>query len=164
MPTGATGTYPLSEVMIDRFAYSYSLGYLTKDEELELISNIDVYEEPDVEQQSTPEEIVRLRDEVRKVYVSDSVREYIVSLVNYIRGQEEVLIGPSPRASIWLYKGSRALAFMDGMDFVIPDHIKYLAPFVLGHRIRIKPEYEAEGVRPIDLVSRALKEVEVPKI
>ena len=164
IPAGAEGTYPLTPVLIDRFAYSYKLSYLKPSEEMEVLLRIDDIDEARIDSLLTPSDVIEMQRRVKEVHVAPGIRKYIVDLVNYIRGSEEVLLGPSPRASIWLYRGSRALAFINNMDYVIPDHVKHLAPYTLYHRIILKPEYEAEGVDPSNIVSRALKEVEVPKI
>lgn len=164
MPVGSEGTYPLTPVLIDRFAYSCRLSYLEPSVEMELLSRIDSIDEARIDSILSPKDIGEMQKMVRGVHVAPSIRKYIVDIVNSIRNSEEVLLGPSPRASIWLYKGSRALAFINGMDYVIPDHIKYLAPYTLYHRIVLKPEYQAEGVDPSSIISRVLGEVEVPKI
>jgi len=96
--------------------------------------------------------------------VSEKVRDYIISLVNCARQDPDVLIGPSPRASISLYKGSRALAFLQERDFVIPDDVKKLVLPAFEHRTRVKPEAEMEDVTSRIVVDRVLKEVPVPKI
>jgi MoxR-like ATPase len=83
--------------------------------------------------------------------------------VKFVRQQDEVLLPPSPRASIWLYRGSRAMACIEGESYVVPDYVKWLARYVLLHRIVIKPSYQVEGVKPMDIVERALQSVEVPK-
>ncbi len=174
MPVGTEGTYPLTPVLVDRFAYGYQTSY--PDEELEAIivevsdAVESVLEEPLGEAPSklrpavSQEEILRASEHVRKVYVSQKVTRYIVSLVGFIRRSSEVLLGPSPRASIWLYRGARALAFLEGRGFVIPDDVKAIARYVLAHRIILKPESLSEGVSPLDVVEKALKSVEVPKV
>jgi MoxR-like ATPase len=162
-PYGGEGTYPLTDVFVDRFAYKVRVEYPTVAEELEIITRIDELERPEIRQVLTPEEVTALVESVKKVRVSDAVKRYILDLVNTIRSMKEVRLGPSPRASIWLYKGGRALAYIEGRSYVIPDDIKALARPVLEHRIRIKPEYEADGVLPETLIKRALETVEVPK-
>ena len=164
IPVGGEGTYPLTPVLVDRFAYSYRLMYLDPKAEVQIIVKSDIIEDAKLNALLTPREVIEMQELVRKIYVSDKVKDYIVNLVDYIRGCEEVLLGPSPRASIWLCRGSRALAFINGMDYVIPDHVKSLAHYVLDHRIVLKPTYEAEGVKSYDIVERALREIEVPKI
>lgn len=164
MPYGAAGTYPLAEVQVDRFMFRAWSGYPTKEEEEMVVGKIDYIEEPDVSVVSRPEDVLSLQRLVRKVHVSERVRRYIVDLVGCIRQDPDVLIGPSPRASIALYKGSRALAFLQRRDYVIPDDVKRLAPQALEHRIRVKPEAEMEDVTPKAIVERALKETPVPKV
>jgi len=164
MPYGAAGTYPLAEVQVDRFMFRAWSGYPTKEEEEEVIGKIDYIEEPDVSVVARLEDVLSLQRLVKKVYVSEKVRKYIVDLVTHVRLDPDVLIGPSPRASIALYKGSRALAFLNQRDYVIPDDVKKLAFQALEHRIRVKPEAEIEDVTPKSIVERALKETPVPKI
>ncbi|MHC1628895.1 MAG: AAA family ATPase [Candidatus Nezhaarchaeales archaeon] len=163
VPTGGEGTYPLTDVQLDRFAYRVEVGYPSMDEEIEVLDRIDAIDEMEVSSVASPEILASVIDEVKKVKVSDAVKRYIVNLVDKIRSYEEIRWGPSPRASIWLYKGSRSLAFMLGRDYVIPDDVKAIAPLVLPHRIRLKPEYEVEGYTPRKIIDRALQEVEVPK-
>jgi len=163
IPYGGAGTYPLTEVQLDRFAYRLRLDYPTWEEEVKVVSKIDEIEKFDIKPVASPKDLYSLVESARKIHVSDPVKKYIVEIVNRLRKPEEVMLGPSPRGTIWLYKGSRALAYMNGREYVIPDDVKALAPSVLSHRIRIKPEYEVEGLNPEQLLARVLEEVEVPK-
>ena len=164
MPVGSEGTYSLTPVLIDRFAYSYITRYLEgEDEEMRIVLKAEEIERLGTINSVELETVERACEECSKIYVSDNVLKYIVKLVKFVRQQDEVLLPPSPRASIWLYRGSRALAYIEGEEFVVPDHVKWLARYVLQHRIVIKPSYQAEGVRPVDIVERALQRVEVPK-
>ena len=158
-----SGTYLLTEVQKDRFAYRIDVGYPDEGEEAEIISRIDELERPEARTVSSPEEVSLMIEEVKKVKVSEPVKGYIVKLVKAARGRGELIERPGPRASIWLYKGARALAYIRGRDYVLPDDVKELAPKVLSHRVRVKPEYEAEGLRREDVVRDILEEVEVPK-
>jgi len=162
MPYGGEGTYPLTDVQLDRFAYSVNISYPERSEELEIIARIDELEHPSVKPATSPSELELIIEQVKAIEVSEPVKKYILDLVSNLRSSEEVSAGPGPRASIWLYKGSRAAAFFDGRSYAIPDDVKKLAVPVLGHRIKIKPEYIADGVTARDLVLRALEEVEVP--
>jgi MoxR-like ATPase len=161
---GAEGTYPLTEVQVDRFMFRLWCGYPDTREEEEVIRRIDYLDVPDAKIVATTEEIAVLQRAARGVYVSPEVVQYMVALVSQIRGDEDVLMGPSPRASIALYKGSRALALLDGRDFVLPDDVKRLATPSLAHRIRLKAEAEVEDVTPVPIVERALEGVPVPKV
>ncbi len=163
-PGAQEGTFPLPLLTRDRFAYNYQAGLPSPREEVEILDRVDMIEEVIVTPVLTPNDILVIRDIVRKtVYVSDKVKKYIVDIVNTVRRAEELSIGPSPRASIWLMRGSRVLAFLEGLDYVAPDHVKSLALNVITHRIQVKPEFEVEGVKPSDIVTRVLREVEVPK-
>ena len=162
LPYGGEGTYPLTDVQMDRFGYSVNIGYPRKSEELEIITRIDELEHPRVRQVASPEEIETLIEYVKTVNVSEPVKRYILDLVESLRNSEELLTGPGPRASIWLYKGSRAFAFLEGRSYVIPDDVKRLAVNVLAHRVKLKPEYLADNITPRDVILRVLDEVEVP--
>jgi MoxR-like ATPase len=163
LPYGGEGTYPLTDVQRDRFAYSVEVSYPSREQELAIISSIDFIEKPRVSQVVSASEVVKLIDSVVRVKVSERVKNYILDIVARVRGFDEVSSGPGPRASIWLLKGSRALAFLEGRDYVIPDDVKKLAYYVLPHRIKIKLEYQADNISPLSIVEKALKEVEVPK-
>ena len=164
VPVGSEGTFPLTPVQVDRFAYYYSVSYPAHEEEMKIISRIDSIEDASLNPIVSPEEIMKVQDEIAWVFISERVKKYIVDLVNFIRSQNEVLMGPSPRASIWLYKGSRALAYIEGKEFVSPDHVKAISRYVPLKRIMLKPEYEVEGLTSMDVIKRALESVEVPKV
>lgn len=163
LPYGGEGTYPLTDVQRDRFAYSVEVSYPSREEELAIISSIDFIEKPRVSQVVSASELVKLIESVVRVKVSERIKNYILDIVARVRGFDEVSSGPGPRASIWLLKGSRALAFLEGRDYVIPDDVKKLAYHVLPHRIKVKLEYQADNISPLSIVEKALKEVEVPK-
>jgi MoxR-like ATPase len=164
LPYGSEGTYPLTEVQADRFMLRVWSDYLSKEDEEKVISRLDYIEEPDIKAVSSLKEITNLQSAVKKVHVSDEVREYIVSLVRFAREDPDNLSGPSTRTSVSFYKGARAFAFLHGRDYVLPDDVKKLAVPVMIHRLRIKPEAEMENVKPIHIVERVLKSVAVPKI
>jgi MoxR-like ATPase len=161
---GHEGTYPFTEVQIDRFMLRIWSGHASKQEEIDIVSNIDYIDTPDIHPVTTPEEIVALRNAVKKVHVSPEVIDYIVTLVEWLRQSPDIQLGPSARASIALLKCSRSLAFLNGRDFVIPDDVKRLAYPVMEHRILIKTETEMEDIAPRDIIERALKAIPVPKV
>jgi MoxR-like ATPase len=166
MPTGTEGTYPLTPTLLDRFSYYYVTRYFNDEEaERAVVLKAEEIEGGDLRERGTfsLELLEEASREVSRVYVSDRVLRYIARLVLFLRNREEVLVPPSPRASIWLYRGSRALAYLEGLDYVVPDHVKWLARYVLTHRVHVKPEYQVGGVRPLDLVELAIRSVEVPK-
>ena len=160
---GSAGTYPLSEVQSDRFAFSVEMNYPSIADEKTILSRIDQIESNKCERVLTSDSIVSSIERVREVYVSDAVKDYTVSLSNYLRNSDKVKTPPSTRASIALHKGARAKAFLEGRDHTIPDDIKFLAPFVFEHRIYLKPEAITEDITSSNLISQMLAEVPVPK-
>lgn len=164
IPYGGAGTYPLTVVQVDRFLLRAWSGFPPEEEEKEVISNIDSIEERKTEAITQPQEVSELRQAAKNIHLSEKVRDYIISLVRRVRENPDVLEGPSPRASIALYKTSRALALLKQRDFVIPDDVKRLFIPALDHRVRIKPEAEMEEVTAGDILEKALTEVPVPKL
>ena len=163
VPFGAPGTYPLSEVQADRFSFSLLLGYPSFEEEMKLVGSIDRIEGSRCSQVMSTKEVLRTVDAGRKVFVSDPVQRYVVSLVEHLRESPMLRIKPSARASIALLKGGRALALLEGRDHVLPDDVKFLAPFVLQHRAFLTAEAISEDVNPESLLAEALEKVPVPK-
>ncbi len=164
LPYGSEGTYPLTEVQSDRFMFRVWSGYLSKEDEQKVVSRVDQIENPKITPVASLANIVELQQLVKRVHVSEKVGAYIVTLVNGFREDPDVLLGPSTRASVALFKGSRALAFLQGRDYVLPDDVKRLALPVIVHRIRVKPEAEMDDVTPKTVVGRVLSAVPVPKI
>ena len=164
VPTGAEGTYPLTDVQIDRFLLMTRSEYPTRDEEKRIISEIDRIDEPDTKVVTSLNEILHLQALAKKVHVSPDLVEYVTALVSTVRTDPDVAWGPSVRASIALYKCSRVLALLDGRDFVIPDDIKGLAFNSIEHRVRVKPESEMDEITPHVVVQRALDKIPVPRL
>ncbi len=162
--SGSEGTYPLTDVQIDRFLLRALSEYSSKEEEKQIISNIDRIDEPDIKAITTLDEIGELRGLAKKVYVSPDIIEYVVSIIELLRHDHDVLSGPSSRCGIALYKCSRALALLDGRDFVIPDDVKHLIIPAAEHRIKVKPEAEMDDVTPRVILERVLEQVAPPKL
>ena len=163
VPFGGPGTYPLSEVQADRFAFSLMFEYSTFEEEMKIIGSIDAIESAKCAQVISAKEVLKTMDAARRVHVSDPARRYIVSLVGHLRESSAFRIKPSARATIALLKGARALALVDERDHVIPDDVKFLFPFVLQHRAFLTAEAISEEVTPESLIAEALDKVPVPK-
>ncbi|MDD5190269.1 MAG: MoxR family ATPase [Dehalococcoidales bacterium] len=164
VPIGGEGTYPLTDVQVDRFLLKATSVYPTREEEKSIIGNIDKIDEPMIKPVTSPEEIIRLQKLVREVFVSPDIAEYIVELISALRADPDVLWGPSVRSGISLYKCARVLALLDGRDFVIPDDIKNLAMQAIEHRLRVKPESEIDNITAEIVVKRVLEKTPVPKI
>ncbi len=164
LPYGSEGTYPLTEVQSDRFMFRVWSDYLSKEDEQKVIAQVDYIEQPGLKPVVSLEEIIQVQDVIKKVHVSDEVTAYIIGLVQQTRRDPDVVSGPSTRASVAFFKGSRTLAYLEGRDYVLPDDVKRLAKPVLSHRIRVKPEAEMDNVTPQAVVDRVLNAVPVPKI
>jgi MoxR-like ATPase len=163
MPYGSAGTYPLTEVQIDRFAYKIKVSHTMPEEEIQILEKIDYIETEPVKQVATKEEILKLIEEAKKVYVSEAVKKYIVDLVTSLRNNHNILEeGPSTRASIWMMKASRAYALINGRNYVIPDDVKTVAPHVLRHRIQLRKEV-IEEINEEKIIQETLLITPVPK-
>jgi MoxR-like ATPase len=162
-PFGGEGTYPLAGVQTDRFAFRAWSDHPERSEEVAVIGRIDDLEDPHVQPAVTPDEVLALRKAIQGVHVGSEVKSYIVELVDRLRRHPDLSMGPSPRGSIALYKGSRVLALLDGRHYTVPDDVKALAVPALVHRIRLRTEVELDGVAPESVVQRAVEQTAVPK-
>ncbi len=161
--SGGDGTYPLTDVQIDRFMLRVWSEHPTKEEEKEIIARIDQIDEPCIRPVTSLAEIAALQQLAKRVHVSPAVIDYTVSIIDHLRTDPDVLIGPSTRAGIALFKCARVLAMLGERDFVLPDDIKHLVPLALEHRLKVKPEVEMDDVTPRAVVERALESTPVPK-
>ncbi len=145
-PIEYEGTFPLPEAQLDRFLMRLSMGYLPVAQERQLLTNLR-REHPitQVRQVADSERLLELQRLVWDVHVDESLQDYIVRLVAATRDSTDLALGASPRASLALFKTAQALAALRGRDHVIPDDVKYLAPFTLTHRLIVKPESELRG-------------------
>jgi len=162
-PYEIAGTYPLSEVQIDRFALKIEVTYPNPQEEIEIISKINHIERAEIQPVTTPQQIAQLIEQTRKIHVAENLKQYIVNIINNIRSNPYVKMGPSPRASIWLMKGARALALLNKRNYITPDDIKKLAPLAISHRIILTTEAETEEITPQQIIQETLKQTPVPK-
>jgi MoxR-like ATPase len=170
-PIEQEGTYPLPEAQLDRFLFKILIDYPSSDEERRVLEYHLAESFPAPRQATSLEELHELEGVVREVYVDERIKNYIVNLVTASRQPAEVglgdlvpliAFGASPRASIALAVGSRALALVRGRSFVTPEDIKELAPAVLRHRLVLTYEAEAEGATVEEITERILLAVEVP--
>lgn len=161
-PVEYEGTFPLPEAQLDRFSVKLSIGYANSAEEIKMLSSQQKSHPIDsIKPVAEKEEIKKAFDEIKNVTVSDNIKEYIVNIVNETRDHKDILVGASPRGSINLMNLSRAVAAMEGRDFVIPDDIKELSEYVLGHRIMLTAEARLKRVNVSETVKRILHNVKV---
>ena len=162
-PVEFRGTYPLPEAQMDRFAMCLSLGYVDVATEVAVLTAQEL-EHPLAQAQAvaTRDEILALRNAVRRVRMADEIKHYVVELVRRTRVAPQVLLGCGPRASIALVQSAKALALVDGQDFVAPEHIQELAVDVLAHRIVLDPQARFGGAAGTTLVEELVRATAVP--
>lgn len=162
-PLESHGTYPLPEGQLDRFLVSLSLGYPDEEAEKEVVA-MQLIEHPinSLKPVVNLEGIIEEQRKVREVKVDQSLFDYAVSIVRKTREISEANLGVSPRGSISLIRVAQANAYCQGRDFVLPDDIKLVAPYVLSHRLFLKQTFANNNKLASDLIKEILKEVEVP--
>ncbi|WP_222928524.1 AAA family ATPase [Sutcliffiella horikoshii] len=162
-PIEYEGTYPLPEAQLDRFLFKMNMGYPSPQEEVNILHTTEK-KQPINELQSviTLEELQEMQKQVKEVHVDVTVKEYIVDLVNRTRTHQSVYLGASPRGSVALMKAAQAYAFIHGRDYVLPDDIQYLAPYVLPHRIILKSEAKFEGMTAEQVVKKVIDRTPIP--
>ena len=162
-PIELEGTFPLPEAQLDRFLMKLTMGYPTEQEENDILLRFERRDPLDtLEQVVAPEEIIAMQDQVRQIRVEESVRQYIVGISRATRTHEDIELGASPRATMALYRTCQALAAIHGRDFVLPDDVKMMAPFVLTHRLVINPQTRLRGRQPEDIIRDVVSTVAVP--
>jgi MoxR-like ATPase len=162
-PIELEGTFPLPEAQIDRFLVRLSIGYPNEEEESDILLRFE-REDPleTLEAVVNSGTIQEMQRQVRNIKIEASVREYVVKVARATRGHKEVDLGVSPRGTMALYRTSQALAALRGRSFVLPDDVKFLAPYVLTHRILINPQTRLRGRRPEEVVAEIVNTVPVP--
>ncbi|WP_396953994.1 AAA family ATPase [Neobacillus niacini] len=162
-PIEYEGTYPLPEAQLDRFLLKMKMGYPDIQEEIEVLNR--AQKTPPIEDLQPVidlDGLIGLQQEVKEVFVDDTIKRYIVDIVNGTRGHGSVYLGASPRGSIALMKAAQAYAYVNNRDYVLPDDVQYLAPYVLSHRIILKSEAKFEGISAEEVVNRVVARVPVP--
>lgn len=162
-PVEFRGTYPLPEAQMDRFAMEFTLGYVSRAEEVAILT-AHQHKQPldDLVPCATLDDVLLLKQVVEEVRISEELKHYIVSLVSATRNTPGVQLGASPRASIALMKAAQALALFDGIDFVSPEQIQELAGPVIAHRLVMEPQARFSGQTPKAVVDEVLKKTRVP--
>jgi MoxR-like ATPase len=169
-PIEFEGTYPLPEAQKDRFMLKINMTWPERDEELLLAERMLGTESPeatlargDVQPVLTPADLAALKASLQTVVARAELVRYLVDVVRRTRTHESVLVGAGPRATQSLLLASRALAALDGRDFVTPDDVRTVAMPVLEHRLVLRPESEVEGVPVSEVVAGILREIPVPR-
>jgi MoxR-like ATPase len=162
-PVELEGTFPLPEAQLDRFLMKVAIGYPTAVEENDILLRFERQDPLEtLEKVIEPEEILAMQTEVRNVRVEESVRQYVVNVCRATRQHEDIELGASPRATMALYQSAKARAAVHGRDFVLPDDVKILAPFVLTHRLVVNPQTRLRGRQTADIIRDVVATVAVP--
>ena len=166
-PVEQEGTYRLPEAQLDRFMMKVNMGYPSYDEEVKILerhqSNSSLVKLNDIEPILSVEQLLQLRTYLDKVVVDKSLLNYIAQITQQTRLSKAIQLGASPRASIYILKGAKAYALLQGRDFVTPDDIKTIVPPVLEHRLIITADAEMQGFTIEKLAQALLDKIEVPK-
>lgn len=166
-PVEQEGTYRLPEAQLDRFLFKLRVGYPTLAEEVQILqghhAGFGSTALDSVQPILSAADLGALRAQVRQQRVEPNILEYIAKLVGQTRAHRSLYLGASPRASLALLNGAKALAALRGRDFVTPEDVQFLAPSVLRHRILLTPEREMEGGTPDEVVQQIVQSVEVPR-
>ena len=166
-PVEHEGTYRLPEAQLDRFLMKITMGYPSVEEEVEILNRHNARSNfsrlDDVQPVITKDELLGLRDMLDSVVVDASLLRYIAQIVAESRESRALYVGCSPRASVAMLQCAKAYALLQGRDFVTPDDIKTVAPYVMQHRLQLTAETEMEGFTPLDVARKLIEKVEVPK-
>lgn len=162
-PIEYEGTFPLPEAQLDRFLLKIQLGYPGFDEELAIVSSQEQSHPIEtLEAVTDAKEIIEIQESVKRVYVDNLIRQYIVILVEATRTHPDVTLGASPRGSLALFRGIQAMALIRGRDYTLPDDVKELVEPIIGHRIIVSAAARMKGILSSDVVAQIVDDTSVP--
>lgn len=166
-PIEQEGTYHLPEAQLDRFLFKINVTYPTLHQEFQILMN---HHQSNLENMMnlvhpviSSQQMAALKLQVRSIHIDDKLISFITSIVAKTRNHKSIYLGASPRASIGILNSSKALAAMNGRDFVTPDDIIYVTPAVLRHRIVLTPEKEMEGTSTDEVITQIVQGIDVPR-
>jgi MoxR-like ATPase len=166
-PIEQEGTYRLPEAQLDRFLFRLKLKYPTLDQEVQILrrfkDDFTLRVLDTVQAVVSREELKHCQELIEKIHIKDEIIEYIARLVDNTRNNGDLMLGASPRASLAIMRAAKAIAAMNGRDFVTPDDVRFVATPVLNHRIILTAERELEGVEVEDVIKEIAERVEVPR-
>jgi len=166
-PIEQEGTYALPEAQLDRFLMKITIDYPTLEQEIQLLhleqNNENTIKTTVLKSVITSEQLIDFQKLALKVMIEPQLLQFIAQIVNNTRNHNFLYLGASPRASIAILQTSKAFALIHGRDFVTPDDIKYVAYYVLNHRLILAPEREMEGMTIKDVVKQIIDTVEIPR-
>jgi MoxR-like ATPase len=162
-PVETQGTFPLPEAQLDRFLVKLNMGYPTIEEGKQIMQRF-ILNNPleELEVVCSKEELIEASKIIGKVYVSEDIQEYILKIVEGTLTHDSVLLGVSPRGSLAILKACQAYAALKGRNFVSPEDVKTLCPYVFGHRIILKDSIKFRGVTSLSIIDELLSTISVP--
>ncbi|MMZ44062.1 replication factor C small subunit [compost metagenome] len=162
-PIDFEGTYMLPEAQLDRFMLKISLGYPDLETERNMLLHHQTGQPADrLEAVAHMEQIADIQQEIRDIYMDEAVTSYLLDIVRATREHPSVLLGASPRAALAFVMAAKAYAFQDKRDYVLPDDVKALAPYVLTHRLLLRPESRLDSSNAQSVLQSVLRQVHVP--
>ena len=166
-PIEQEGTYALPEAQLDRFLFKINVPYPSLEEEINILENAhnrkDAFVLDSVVRVLNASEIAEYQHTIKRIIIENNLLKYIAAIVDNTRTNANLYLGASPRASLAIMNASKALAAINGRDFVTPEDIKKIAPSVLRHRIMLTPEREMEGITADKVVQQILETIEIPR-
>ena len=166
-PIEQEGTYRLPEAQLDRFLFKIKVSYPSLEEEIEILESKHRQKNKNLESLITSvlsaDQIANYQEVIKEIIIEDNLMKYIAGIVHNTRNNANLYLGASPRASIAIMDASKALAAINGRDFVTPDDIKKVATPVLGHRVILTPEREMEGFTPDKVIKQIMETIEIPR-
>jgi MoxR-like ATPase len=162
-PIEYEGTFPLPEAQLDRFMIRIKLGYPTPQEEMQML-DLQQYKHPlnDLQQVVSLDDLVMAQREVKKIYVADEIKRYIIEIVTATRNQPDIYLGASPRGALALYRVAQARAAVRGDDKVTPDDVKAMAEAALAHRVIVGPTARIKEITSRSIIQNLLNVIPVP--
>jgi len=162
-PIEFRGTYPLPEAQMDRFAMNLNLGYVSPDQEVDILSAQEIVHPLELISPCLAlHDVLVLKRAAKQIRISPELKRYVVDITRATRAAPGVQLGASPRASLALMKAAQALALFDGLEFVTPDQIQELAQPVIAHRLVLEPQAKFSGLTGRSIVQESLKKIPVP--
>ncbi|HLR63721.1 MAG TPA: MoxR family ATPase [Lentibacillus sp.] len=162
-PIEYEGTYPLPEAQLDRFILKMKLGYPSAEQEMRMLERTSKnHPIEEISAVMDRDELLAVQEEVKSVYIDRSVQQYIVRLATGTRNDSAIYLGVSPRGSIALMKAAKAYAYIYGRDYVLPDDVKYLAPFIMAHRIILNTEAKYDGLTTHSIIEHIVQNTHIP--
>jgi MoxR-like ATPase len=162
-PIEYEGTFPLPEGQLDRFLMRIRLGYADPEDEIRILDD-QQYQHPleSLDQAATVEQLIEAQELLKTVHVSAPVKKYIVAIVGAVRQHPDVIVGPSPRASLSLFRTAQARAAIEAREYVLPDDIKALLESVVAHRFILSPESRMKKQSRSEILQSTLRSIPVP--